>query len=183
MPHLVLAFEANREVKDAKRSRSGIPDLTPTGKESFKFKMIDTDKGEVVELSADATNIKQEVRPPNFAELDTASKALGKDVANEIALEQFQEIQAERDSYRQKHLSAENQINSQKRIIDSLDREVTELRDQTYTEPQRKILADALDEKIMQFAALQDWEKYESSKKMYRSLTGESWADDDEEGD
>jgi hypothetical protein len=177
MPHLILAFEAEREMKDVKGRQ------VPTGKDSFSFKMIDTDKGEVVELSADTKNVKQNVRQPNFAELDTASKALGKGVGEEIALKQYEELKAERDSYFKKNQAAETSINSQKRIISSLESEIALLKTETFDEQQKKILADALDEKIIQYAALQDFENYESAKKMYRKLTGHGWADDDEEGD
>ena len=182
MPHLILGFSAEREMVE-KFMKNGSTKVVPTGKQTLDFKFIDTDKGEVTEFSADATNIKHEVRAPNYAEMHTATQVLNRDPGETIALKQFEEVTAERDSYRQKHLAAQSQINTQSRVVEDLKRTNQELMLDKLDASEKALIGDALDVKIMELAAVQDYDGYEKAKKLYRRMTGHGWADDDQEVD
>lgn len=169
MPYLMLQFEA---VKD------------PVGKkDTIKFKMIDTDTGAVVEMSADARNVKQENRQPTWAETTAASKVLGKDVGVHITKELFEHAKAERDSYRQKMLSAQNQVETKKKIIENLEAEISTLKDGTLNDHAKLIIGAALDRYIEELALNQQLESYDLAKKIYKHMTGMGWVQESEDED
>lgn len=170
----MLSFEA---VKD------------PVGKkDTISFKIMDTETGEVVEMSADARNVKHDKRQPTWAETSAASKVLNKDVGERISKEQFNKANAERDSYREKMLSAQQQLDSKKKIIDNLEAEIATLKDGTLNDAAKLIIGAALDRYIEELAANEQLDSYDLAKKIYKHMTGMSWVtgeeddgDDDEE--
>jgi uncharacterized coiled-coil DUF342 family protein len=177
MPHLLLSFAAEQDHSETYRERGN---LKPPGREKIYFKVIDTDKGSVVEMSAEAFNVRQEERPPTHAELHTASQVLGKEPGENIALKQYEELKTERDSYRQKHTSALSTIATQKNIISSNESKIRKLEAEVVAPDEKKVVAAALDGHILQMAAEGNFEAYEEAKKLYRKMSGESWVDDDD---
>lgn len=180
MPHLMLKFSAEREVQDLAGQ------LVPNGKEHISFIIIDTDKGKITELEADAKNIRQVEREPNWGELKTATETLGKEPGARTT-EEYRQLQAERDSYRQKMTSAQADLVAKNQLILQLNGEIQKLKEDDIDKLGGKdLLANALDSHIEELAASQRFEEYENAKKIFRRLTGHPWVgedDDDEEGD
>ena len=190
MPYLMLSFEAVRDEDIAiyPVGKSKTTRTNPTGAERIKMTMIDTDTGKVVEFDAEAHNVKQIERAPKWAETHTAGQVLGKDPGKNVDLEAFRALEAERDSYRQKHLSAQETIRQKDDRIISLTDSLAELRKRDLNEESRHLLAASLDIHISELALSQNFEAYERAKKLYKALTGKAWVDegsddDDEEED
>ena len=175
MPYLVLEFEAEKD--PVKKS------------DKLKLKMIDAATGKIVELEADCRSVRDTSREPTWAETQTASKALNKDVGTRISREEFQKMEAERDSYRQKLLSAQANIETKQVLIAKLEAEIGTLKDSTLNDKAKLLIGAALDGYIEELAANEQLESYDTAKKIYKHMTGMSWVsgededDDDEEGD
>jgi hypothetical protein len=185
MPHLLMSFEATRaeETIDGKRR--------PSGQEHIAMTIMDTEKGKVVEIAADATNVQQVERAPVWGETHTASQVLrgGGDSALQV---QFDRVSAERDSYRQKHASANITIEKQQNQLQEREKEILELKSKLKEyegeggEESKRVIADALDGHAETLALTQNFEDYERAKRLYRRFSGKPWVDegdDDLEGD
>ena len=178
MPYLMLEFKAEREMTGGEFGKGkGLP----TGREYISFRMIDTDTGKVVELTCDASNIKQTERPPNFGESHTASQVLGEGPGTKPSVylqEKLGRLEEERDNYRHKMQSASDAIDQKAKIIDSLEREIAELRAKQVKPVEKELIAAALDAYIPDLAERQQFNAYEEAKALYARLTGESWANE-----
>ena len=180
MPHLMLEFLAEREVQE----KGG--KLTPSGKEHISFRMIDTDHGKVIELKADASNIEQVEREPKWGELEAATHVLGKQPGAEQRLKELKKIEAERDSYRQKHLAAQAEMVAKNELIVKLNEQINKLKKSSMSK-YGDLIGNALTSHIEELAASMRFEEYENAKVVYEIATGQKWLDDgsdlDEEGD
>lgn len=175
MPYLLLDFVSEQD--EIQRSgKDGSLRTKATGKGHFKLIAINTDKGEVVEIETDTINAVQSLRPPSFAEITAAQKVINKGVDSKA-------LEAERDSWRGKALSAQEQIDGKDRLIEKLNKENKELRNRDFDDEARKVMADAIESRITELAYEQNFPAYEKAKKIYKQLTGQSWLDDDEEED
>lgn len=185
MPYLMLEFNAERLVTE----KAG--QMVPTGDEKISFRMIDTETGKVVTLSADAKNVQQVERPANFGESHTASQVLGQEPGKPVSQhiqDRLENLEAERDSYRQKYMAAQTEIDKRKEQVKKREEEIVKLRQKVTTPMEDELIAAALDGYIYELAAGQQFSSYEDAKKLYRRLTGTPWSDDgsgedDEEGD
>lgn len=153
MPHLMLNFEATRDVQKTDGQ------LVPTGKESIAFKIIDIDKGKVVELSADASNVKQIERAPTFAESHVASQVLAREPGRNVDKATHDRIVAERDSYREKHTSSQVTINRQRDELTTAHNRITEMKAKLkdFDEDGKLLLGAALDQYIEVLASTQQF--------------------------
>lgn len=175
MPHLMLEFSADREVQELAGQ------LVPSGKEHIKFRMIDTDKGQVIELDADAKNIHQTERKPSWGELKVATETLGREPGGETVDAKVHEVvRAERDKLRKELDSARADLVAKNQLILQLNEKIQgyEAKDVTGG---RDILASALDSYLEELAASMDFERYEAGKLIYKQLTGHRWVEDDED--
>lgn len=195
MPYLMLEFKADREMTGGEFGKDkGLP----TGREFITFRMIDTDTGKVIELSCDASNIKQTERPANFGESHTASQVFNQEPGkrpSQIWQEKMGRLEEERDRYREKMEVAHASIDQKKKTIDSLELEIADLQSKQVKPMERELIAAALDLWIPDLAERQQFNAYEEAKALYARLTGKSWAneygvdddddlfDDDEEED
>jgi hypothetical protein len=188
MPHLMLSFEATREMTQEEVGFGQIRHK-PTGRESISFVMIDTDTNKVIELTAEASNVHQVEREPRWSEQHTAEQVLvGK--KPELTQAEYEKMKAERDSYRQKHTSSQVEISRQKDQISDLMEKIKSLQARDFNNESMELLSAALDSYIIELAANQNFSSYELAKQIYHHLTGQAWADefgeegdDDEEGD
>jgi len=186
MPHLMLYFEATRQMKDIGEEFGQIKHI-PTGQENIKFVMIDTDKNQVIELEAEAIKVKQIQREPKWAEKHALDQVLSGGDPN-LARAELERVEAERNSYREKHLSAKSEIERQEKSIKELIEELKTLRHRDLSDESVRIIEQALDSYIMELAGTKSFTDYNLAKELYHHMTGHAWADefgddDDEEGD
>jgi hypothetical protein len=180
MPHLILEFKADRDVQEIAGQ------LVPTGKDHISFRMIDTDHGKVIELEADAKNIRQVERAPSWGETKIATETLGRTPgADTVDAKIHEAMRAERDKLKTEMESAKADLVAKNRLVLSLNQKIQDYEASDVTEG-RDLLASALDSYLEELAASQDFDRYNQGKRIYRQLTGEKWVDDgedDEEGD
>jgi hypothetical protein len=174
MPYLMLDFEA-------------VKASTKKGKDHIKLRMINTDTGKVIEISGDLANAEHVERAPVWSETHTADQVLGHKIDGLVDESRLKQLEAERDSYRQKAVSAESSLRRKDENIAYLNGKLDEFRRRDLDDQSRARLAAALDVHIEELALSGNLEAYQKAKKLYKSLTGKAWvdegSDDDEEDD
>jgi hypothetical protein len=183
LPHLMLSFNADREVSEIAGQ------LVPTGKESIDIKMMDTDQGQVVELKIDAKSIDHVERKPTHGELTLASRTLGKEPG--VNKEELERLRLRTTELERKLDKLNADLVGKNKLVVQLNGEVAELQRKEINNKGRTLLASSLDGHIADLAAKGQYETYEQAKILYKQLTGISWVDegdeddddDDEEGD
>lgn len=174
MPYLMIEFEAHPLKKG----------------ERISFKMIDTDNGKIVELEADASSVNQAERAPTPPEMELASRTLGKGIGGTVDQVSHDRVVKERNSYREKVLSAENVLRDVTKKsreaaekINALTAKLASAEEQTFDQDQKNLIAASLDHYMIYLLDSQQYASYEDAKKLYKVMTGRSYVDEGIEDD
>ena len=160
MPHLVLKHEWSGS--------------------SMALTMIDTAKGEVIEIKAHGDLLTR--RKPTNAELLEAGKILGgtKDVPGTLTRAQFAREQ-ERTQAMQERIAAlkvADRHNTER--IAELEKDVIALVERQMDSDAMAVVTTALEIRIEELAMAGDLSGYARAKEVYEQMTGRSWVDEDE---